>query len=627
MEIPKLIYKIKSKYIFKIIFDFIEKDNFIYKLFFTSKKLQNMFGISIGDYQCLYFSINLFRYLSENCQIKDYYPGILEESLKKDLNLYDFKNSLPSNYIIYFFKKNLEKLEDTELSIYSPFFKILSENEIFKYFNISISVQKIEKYQLENDFLNAFQKLNDYYNANYSSIILKCQNNNDLKYLNKFKINLDNLKKLSLLPDPNIFDFKSFNDLLYNLFSINNIKNNLLELKIKLESNIIINNDIMENLNDFKGLEKLELSRFDIKGYFTLKLINLKSLNLYICNNIAFENGFGLNLKKLWISSCKLIQKRNSLIKLPKLEECSLLDSNEMSYNLIIDFKSLKNLKYFDGTSKYFLLLENSPLEYIHFTRSDKNIEKQTFEKLLYLKSLKEINDFGLFQLKDKEIYNIKNINYSVEKISIQWNAPEDDSIIYFINKFPNLNKFSLTVLNNERENYNFQIKEKANYKIDKIDINCTMGIPKNFELYCNSYRNLKEFHLISDYHEIMNVQLILPIFNSYCTTKFSSLLIFEFVYNYNEINLDILNNIYINSKKMSNLKYFKLDCFSKKISEEFHFNFIKILFSINLDYIFFRIKNKYLTGNKYPIEELRSKIPKFNSIKDVCNINVYKLA
>ena len=79
MEIPKLIYKIKSKYIFKIIFDFIEKDNFIYKLFFTSKKLQNMFGISIGDYQCLYFSINLFRYLSENCQIKDYYPCILEE--------------------------------------------------------------------------------------------------------------------------------------------------------------------------------------------------------------------------------------------------------------------------------------------------------------------------------------------------------------------------------------------------------------------------------------------------------------------------------------------------------------------------------------------------------------------
>ena len=626
MEKKKSLYAIKSKYTFKNIFDFVGCDNFVYKLFIHSKKFQKRLDITIADYKCRYFKINLFKYLSLKCTIKDFYTNILKDTLNKDLILYNIKNGLPPKYIFNFFKENSEIIKDKELSIYSPLFDFLSKNDIFKYFNISIPVEIIEKFKLKNDFSKSFNELNSL-NSNYTSIILKCQKSNDLKYLNEFKINLEKIKKLSLWLDSKKFEIDDYYNLLNNLFSINILKYNLTELNINSEGKSFeIDEEIMDNINQFEVLEDLRLNGFEINGNFILKLGNLKSLYLSNCYNISFEEKFGLQLNTLDISFCRINKNQGNLIKFPKLKECFLIDDNKKSYNSIIDFKSLANLKSLNGTiSKYFILLDNSSLESICFNTIDYNLEKQIFEKILSIKTLKEIYNFGLFQLNDKDISQNKIKNESVKSIFLHWNASEKCILKNFINKFPNLTNFSLKVLNDNQENNIFQIRENPSSKIDKIDINCSMGIPRNLELYCNQYKNLKEFHL--NVSSKINLEQVHPFFNYDFNVIFYSLTIFEFVYdNYNEINLDILKNIYNNIDNMPILKNFKLECFSKNISKEFHFDFIKKLFSKNLNFIYFQIKSMHLKANKYTIVELRKLFPKFNTSRDINNINVYKL-
>ena len=92
-------------------------------------------------------------------------------------------------------------------------------------------------------------------------------------------------------------------------------------------------------------MEILKLNFFVINGFFTLKLYNLKDLELKGCTNIIF--GENLNLKHLILIDCDYYPKLKSLTILPELEsyELTLNDIDYIKYKTIFDFSKFFKLK------------------------------------------------------------------------------------------------------------------------------------------------------------------------------------------------------------------------------------------------------------------------------------------
>ena len=109
MENQRIFNKIKSLYIIKDIFNYIQDRNFSMKLFVYSKSIQNRLGIKLIDYKEKYvekleFDINKYLYLEEKKYKKDFlrkeYNNFL---LKKKNNKDEFENII---YDILENKKN-----------------------------------------------------------------------------------------------------------------------------------------------------------------------------------------------------------------------------------------------------------------------------------------------------------------------------------------------------------------------------------------------------------------------------------------------------------------------------------------------------------------------------------------
>lgn len=124
----------------------------------------------------------------------------------------------------------------------------------------------------------------------------------------KIKINFSLLKRLNLQPEGDVV-INNYS-LLNSLFSLPNIKNNLIYLEIKGtfkedekphfhfgHHNVEEVYELKGSLNDFTSLEVLKLTSFAFRELFTLKTSNLKELYLENCKNISFEGGQSLNLK------------------------------------------------------------------------------------------------------------------------------------------------------------------------------------------------------------------------------------------------------------------------------------------------------------------------------------------
>ena len=115
--------------------------------------------------------------------------------------------------------------------IYSPFFDVMSKTEIFeKKYCIPIIEESLEKYKLNNDYKNIFEKLN-LSNIKYASILISFIDNK-LNFLKDFNIDFNRIKSLSIVQDGIVN--KNDNYLLNTLFSFKNIENNLVYLKIYL---------------------------------------------------------------------------------------------------------------------------------------------------------------------------------------------------------------------------------------------------------------------------------------------------------------------------------------------------------------------------------------------------------
>ena len=218
-------------------------------------------------------------------------------------------------------------------------------------------------------------------------------------------------------------------DLLFKpLFSINNIENNLIYLKIFFDfgrlSENEIEKDIFEKINNLKSLKYLYLRRIFVDEEIVININNLILFYCELCNNITIKDG---KLKKLYYPSNNL--KNIDFLKDANFNELKEL---ELFHNYISDIKVLEQVK-FDHLNILDLSLNNisniNILENVNFkdlkilNLHNNNIdditvlEKVKFEKLqeLYLgrNNISDITPLEKANFKELEILNLSENNIS----------------------------------------------------------------------------------------------------------------------------------------------------------------------------------------------------------------------
>ena len=231
------------------------------------------------------------------------------------------------------------------------------------------------------------------------------------------KINFEKINKLKIIQQLEPFNFSINNNNYFykTLFSFDNFGKNLLYLDINLKSREKIDLNIIENINNFKLLEILILSEFTINSLFTIKLYNLITLKLLICDNITVSDNCCLNLKA--VSFCRIsFPKSNIIYKLPEVKDCEIYGCE----NLMIDYESLSKVKNLEINAYYSININAESLEKVTVYSGNYtgDIEKKMIEKFLSSKTLKEI-DFTITSLDSNIFSKIQGINKVVTKMQI----------------------------------------------------------------------------------------------------------------------------------------------------------------------------------------------------------------
>jgi len=620
--------KISSNYILNIISNFI-KDDIKYKLFVHSKKFQIKLGLSLIGYQeksIKRTGIKLCNYLSGFHDKKfgphEYYTSIMKhygnkydydfgkDSLKKEflhhLNILNIKYI--KSYIVYYFKKYKENKKDDSnlyLDVFCPFFELLSNQEYFpELFTIPIDTQFIEKNKIENEYISAFNKLNNS-KQNYS-ILFKFRKDSDFNLFNKC-VHLQKVKKLIIfekktdtekhprneiigraenglpyiksvkhLCDPEKLLEEKVDHLFRTINSVSELFTNLLYLRISITPSgfyKIKNFYLIDNINNFKSLKYLELDNFSFGDQiFELKIDNLKTFKIVYCKGITISDNCCHNLKELHIIKSD-ISYINSPLKFPNLEKCIFYlyledDNIKTSYNYMarlnasIDFSSFRNIKVLNVEADDFLKLKNNTLESLSLVSNDndnsKEKEKRILEKIISMKSLKELK-ISLKLLNDNDISEIQGENPSVEKLEIYWDKTIPDcTIINLQKKFPNICSFSLTNSPKNLFDTNLEIEKNMNCKINKLAL---YGGHSNIKLYCLPLENLVEFELVMFIDKEDGIKGSLPFLSKNCPLTFKSLRSFKF--KVCKLEYELLNNICDNLEKMPNLQTLELKSYT----------------------------------------------------------------
>ena len=627
-------------------------------------------------------NIHLYDYLYSD-QDEDFDKDSKNKKLKDDMIKYKFNmndllayaNDLYQEYLLKNEIPNEDDLINT-IDIYSPLFEPFSLKQFFeKLFFLSIPIKIIKNFNLSNDYILAFDKLNKL-DSNYPTFELHIKDGNDIEYLKRLNINFNKLKKIVVNIDADDEFIGSYNCLFENLFTLPDIQHSLVSLEIKggkpqKDYNINSYSDedveneeegdeiikIFENLNKLESLEKLRMTDFNFEKKFTLKLYNLKELILYGCSNIAFDENSCLNLKILYLECNKIIMPEKSL-KFPELEKLGYsnnsietiensennedeFEGNEKSNNLI-DFGSLKKLKELIVNISNFGNFINSPLESVEiyedrYSSSDKENEKKMIENILTIKTLKKV-EIKLDKISSDEILEIEGENNSVEELRLDLNVENTDYDFYNLQKkFPNL-----SLLNYHYTGLSFsfskflilEIIEDSSFKVNKLSISGEQYTNNKF--YIESFSSLKLISIDIHSKEIKNLEEAFPFFNSKCQMIFKSLTEIKFYYyadspDNNKANYKLLMNLYYNLDMMPNLKIFYLTCNTEGVDEFYYEKFIKKLLSMKLDEIRLNIQigisNQDPTGDKYYTKkELKQINPNINYYELNNNISICKL-
>lgn len=636
--------KVFSKSLLNNIFDYIRDPNYKHKLFSNSKLLQKKADLRMADYEERYIEklgINLNDYLfSENNKfVRKFNKDILNSNLQNDLSKNKLEKSAIEKIMVDIYNQRYEdkyknnsdggdksgnKLIETEepIEIYSPFFDTLSKMDFFEYlFTINISTYIIDKFDLKEDYISTFEKLNQS-KSKYNSLTIYYEDSYDILYLKDFKINFNQIKRIIFIPNSYHVtgDYKYFLNTFFSFFS--RIENNLTNLKLKWVENEMEPRAV-QNLNNFKSLELLNLTGFKFTKTFILKLSNLKKLTLDSCENIDFEENIFSNLIKLNLYNCS-INKPKSLLAVPNLEECELTyydGESEQKYYSIFDISSFKKLKKFIGDPCDFIYLEENNLDFvklISYTEVSSEDRVKVLKKLVSLKNLKElILEFG--PIVDSEILWIIGKNYSVEKMKINWVKENNDLIIYNLqDKFGKLSNIEMTSPKYENNHkIILNITENKNCRINKFFLEA--GMYHNIQFYCQPFENLIEIKLTLN-GKVINIKDALPIFNKDCKVIFRALNVFELrTISDHVVLLYAMENLCNNLNSMPNLTKLVIDCsIQENIDKEFYFNFIKKCLELKLKRLYFSIKKNADESKIVPYskEELQEIYPNINYFK-----------
>ena len=640
--------KVFSKDLLSNIFDYIRDPNYKHKLFSYSKLLQKKADLRLADYEERYiekFGINLNDYLfsENNIFVRKFKKDILNSNLQKDLAKNNLEKATIEKIMVDIYNQRYEdkyknnsegsdkagnKLIETDesIEIYSPFFETLSKMEFFEYlFTINISTYIIDKFDLKEDYISTFEKLKQS-KSKYNSLTIYYEDSYDILYLKDFNINFNQIKRIIFIPNSYHVtgDYKYFLNTFFSLFS--RIENNLTNLKLKWVENEMEPRTV-QNLNNFKSLELLNLTGFKFTKTFVLKLSNLKKLTLDSCENIDFEENIFSNIIKLNLYHCS-INKPKSLLAVPNLEECELTyydGESEQKYYSIFDISSFKKLKKFVGDPCDFIYLEENNLEYvklISFTEVSSEDSIKVLKKLISLKNLKElILEFG--PIVDSEILWIIGKNYSVEKMKINWVKQNNDLVIYNLqDKFGKLSNIEMTSPKYENNHkIILKITENKNCRINKFFLEA--GMYHNIEFYCEPFENLIEIKLTLN-GKVINIKDALPIFNKDCKVIFRALNVFELrTISDHVVLLYAMENLCNNLTSMPNLTKLLIDCsIQENIDKDFYINFIKKCLELKLKKLYFSIKktaddSKIIPYSKEELEEIYPNI-KYSKYKEI---------
>lgn len=619
-----LLKHIKSKFLLKNIFDFIKENTYNFKIFTYSKYFQGILDIKLIDYKEQYFNktgIKLNDYFSFKSQSKgnsnnhNFNKNLLKNNLESFLKANKINFSTLKTYLIEYYEKHSKEFGGSQskilLDIYSPFFDALSKSKCFELFIIPIEIETIEKYQLNKDYVEAFNNLNLYKCKNFS-VKINFRNEKDIDIIKDFKINFEEIKELDMInvgSDKNI----NYDDLFKNFFSYKNFGKNLTDLNLKIHDVWgKINTNIFDLINDFQNLKTLELNGINFQKNIKLNLNGIISLSLRNCSNIILSNCN--ELRVLILSNCNIL-KNEIKAKLENLERCELLNyKKNQEYNQILDFSSMYNLKYLVCYSCDFINLKNdSTLEIANLYSSPKltlEKEKILLEKICRLKRLTEIT-FGIFFINWKEIPDIKIKNSSLKKMHVALREEiESFDVSGFINNFENLSdlKFDINIGNADEDcELNLKIKEDKNCKIDKLCIS-GCGI-KNLNISCGPFSNLIELKL-EQVGFLINLEDIFPLFQKNCKIKFDKLNTFCLSqFSEGGCPFEIFKNLYNNLDKVPNLKNIEINCSSDEIEKEIYEKFVIKLLEKKLDSINLEIRRDD-ADDTYTLEELQELYP-----------------
>ena len=619
-----LLGQIQSVYIIHTIFQYIKVDNFKLKLIFYSKYFQKKLQIGLDEYQEIHLrknNINLSDYLVlegdslYNYFINNYYED--ESIALSKINCYKNKQILifPLNIIdinsnekliLNYFNKYIRGIKDIYndgymeeyefpegvIDIYSPYFNILSKNEIFEDFSICIPINEILKLKLKDDYVSVFDELNKS-KSKYSSLTLIVRDTKNLIDIKQFNIIFNQIKRLTIKYCFNAeqkrcndsYDFNDINDT-DNVLNLDfkfflNVENNLVYLNL---NNLYLKTELIEldnfiNIENFKNLEQLVLNGFHFKQNYKIKSYNLKILKLENCDNIILDAEIGGKLKEFYLLNhfSPIVENKNVLLKLPNLEKLGTSYSHNLTYYYsFIDFDYSKNFKC--------IKIElSSPI----------NDETKIIQDLCSIKTLESID----ISLKNIIYGNI--INTTVKHLNI--NYINIYCILYnFQSLFPNLIdlKLNTDLFLSLSKKAIVEITQNNNLKIKKIILNIN-GI-KTIKLLCGPYELLNTLD-IECKKEIINLHNSFPIFSDKCPIL-NNLMHFRLVTSL--ICHNHLNNLYNNLDNMPNLKYFELYCITKDIIDYLYKKYIKKLLSLKLDELYLSIKFKPLKERKKKIKE-----------------------
>ena len=310
-----------------------------------------------------------------------------------------------------------------------------------------------------------------------------------------------------------------------------------------------------------------------------MKLKQLKSLKLRSCTNITFDENSCSDLEKMILEYSQIAQSE-SLLNFYILNE---LEGSQI-FSDIINFKSLEKLQIFKGEAYDFIHLENTLLEEITLSSSQKysqEIEQKMINKIISMKTLKTVYIPLLHLLDEKQF--LKEYNNSVKDVTIKFENNDNNNFVkYNSSYFPEALELALIEkIYSKRENKNVSriiIGEEDYYsnllhlRLSSNNSNVILNIP------CKKLKTLR-------YSEYGENKVTFEFEKK--DSIFKSLIEFSGSFK-SPLYLETINDIFNNKDKVPNLKIFIIGGeLRDEINKDLYLQFISKLLELrNLEEI-----------------------------------------